>query len=329
MKTCVAAAAALFVLSSTAETRALSVDEIYAFGDSLNDCCINPAAPFTNGPDSWLVAFSSLLGANYVDSTATNYAIGGAQSGATNAVVGADAPIPTGMQAQVARFKDAAPAIGTDDLAVIWVGTNDIWTSSYDQDQLFGVPGLDINKPLGNDPTAAALSGYIADNIQTSVRHLRDSGFRQVLLLTPYDIGDSALVDAPGGPAQNTAYSEALRDRLVSLYTMGIDTYVLDMVALIRDLQAGAPGNGFTELGTDPSCSFGSIVCEDRSLAEQDTFIFYDFVHLTRATNAQVSLAAAAVIESGVVVPQVPLPATGLLLLAGLGGLSLARRRVA
>jgi len=321
-----AAVVALIGVGSVAQVRATAIDEIYAFGDSLNDCCINPAAPFTNGPDTWLPLFSNLIGAGYVESAAYNYAIGGAQSGETNAIVAADTPIMTGLQAQVARFKGDAPVIGSDDLAVIWVGTNDIWASSYDQNQLFGLPGFDINKPLGNDPAVDVLAAYISGNIHMSIEHLRDSGFGQVLVLTPYDIGDSALFDNAGGPAQNTAYSEALRDHLLTLYTTGIDTYVLDMVALIRDLQAGSPDNGFTQLGTDPSCSFGAVVCEDLPQAEQDQFIYYDFVHLTTATNAEVSEAAAGVLDAGIPVAPVPLPATGLLVLAGIGALGVRRR---
>jgi len=329
MKTiALAGIAAAIGLGSVTQANALSIDEIYAFGDSLNDCCINPAAPFTNGTETWLPNFSSLIGANYVEATAYNYAIGGAQSGHTNAIQSADtATFMTGLQAQVQRFQTAAPVIGSDDLAVIWVGTNDIWSSAYDQDQLFGVPGLDINKPLGNDPSAEALASYIAGNIQISIGHLSDSGFEQVMVLTPYDIGDAGLFDAVDGPAQNTAYSEALRNKLLTTYTMGIDTYVLDVVELIRDLQAGSPGNGFTQLGTNPSCSFGPIMCEGRLPSEQNEFIYYDFVHLTTATNAEVSTAAASLIDSGTPVARVPLPTTLLLVIGGIGMLSAGRQR--
>lgn len=319
--------AAAFLCASASLAGAASFDEIFAFGDSLNDCCVNPQAPFTNGPDSWLVEFAGLIGANYTDNPTTNYATGGAQSGALNAISGGGVAQLNGLQSQINQFKIDAPAIGSDDLAVIWVGTNDIWPSSYEGDTLFGLPNLDIVKPLGLNPAPIDLAGYVSANIQTAVRHLRNGGFEQVLLLTPYDIGDSALFDVPGGPAQNTAYSEALRDALLALYTPGIDTYVLDVVALIRELQAGSPGNGFVELTTDPSCTFGPIVCEDRSEAEQDGFIYLDIVHFTTATNSAVAGAAAGTLLEGAPVAPVPLPAGGLLLLAAAGGLLLLRRR--
>ena len=319
--------ATVLCAASASLASAAGFDEIYAFGDSLNDCCQNPQAPFTNGPDSWLVEFAGLIGASYADNPVTNYATGGAQSGALNAIAQDGVLDLNGLQSQINQFKIDGPSIDDEDLAVIWVGTNDIWSSSYEGDQLFGVPGLDIVRPLGPNPAAIDLADHVAGNVRTAVEELRDGGFEQVLLLTPYDIGDSALFDVPGGPAQNTAYSEALRDALLALHTPGIDTYVIDVVDLIRELQAGSPGNGFTNLTTSPACSFGPVVCEDRPEAEQDSFIYYDFVHLTRATNSAVAQAASQTVMEGAPVAPVPLPAGGLLLFAAAGGLVLLRRR--
>ncbi|MDU8944929.1 GDSL-type esterase/lipase family protein [Ovoidimarina sediminis] len=326
MKRFFSAAAAVVCLSAPA-AHAITVDEIYVFGDSLNDCCINPAAPFTNGPETWLVEFAALLGASYAESTTYNYATGGAQSGDYNAIAPGGAPQPNGLQSQIDLFEGDAPAVDSDDLAVIWVGTNDIWASSYDSPTLFGIEGLDIVKPLGEDPSTGDLTDYIIGNLQDAVIDLREAGFGTVLLLTPYDIGDSALVDSAGGSAQNTAYSEALSEAMLALYTPGIDTFVLDTVALIRSLQDGSPENGFTELTTAPSCTFGEILCETRTPPEQDSFIYYDFVHLTRATNREVAMAAADLLQNGTPVAPVPLPAGGLLLLSAAGGLLLLRRR--
>ena len=229
--------AALCLGIAAPQAMAASIDEIYVFGDSLNDCCINPQAPFTNDSVTWLVEFAGLIGASYTESTAVNYATGGAQSGEFNAIAPGGATQPNGLQSQIDQFEADAPAVDGDDLAVIWVGTNDIWASSYDGSTLFGLPGLDVVKPLGDDPSAQALTSYITGNIQDAVVDLRDAGFGSVLLLTPYDIGDSALFDSAGGPAQNTAYSESLAEAMLSLYTPGINTFVLDVVALIRELQ--------------------------------------------------------------------------------------------
>jgi hypothetical protein len=323
-----AAAAMTFVLGTT-PALAASFGAVYAFGDSLNDCCINPAAPFTNGPETWLPAFASAIGADYPtpETTARNYAIGGAQSGRFKVIPASDAGFGfnTGLLAQVGRFEASGTVVGASDLAVIWVGTNDIWPSAFNGDLLFGA--LPINKPVGTTPTTAALADRVARNVRRAASGLRDSGFGSLLVLTPFDIANSALIDNPDGPARNRAYSLAVRDRLMTLYTPGIDTFVLDMVSVIEGLQAGSPGNGFTSLTGFAPCNGGGIVCGDRTQAEQDSFIFNDFVHLTTATNAVISLEAAALLTNGAPVAPVPLPAPAALLLAGMGALVLLRRQ--
>lgn len=327
MKSTLRAAAAFALLLGATPAAAASFGAVYAFGDSLNDCCINPAAPFTNGPQTWLPAFAAAIGADYpVPETATrNYAIGGAQSGQLNAIVAADAGFNTGLLAQIERFEASGAVVGDDAVAVVWVGTNDIWPSAFDGDTLFG---LAINKPLGDTPDVDALADHVAANIGQAAARLRDEGFGSLLILTPYDMANSALIDNPvEGPARGSAYSAAVRDRLTTLFTPGIDTYTLDMVALIAGLQAGSPGNGFEFLTGFQPCNAGGTACGDRTQAEQDSYIFNDFVHLTTATNAIVSQKAAALLLSGATVAPVPLPAPAALLLVGLGALTVQARR--
>ena len=337
MKIMRSAFAAVVLCVSAMPAGAVGIGAIYAFGDSLNDCCINPDAPFNNGTQTWLPAFAAAVGGDYPtpETTARNYAVGGAQSTEKNAVVDADTPaFQTGLLAQIGRFEASGAVVGSHDLAVIWVGTNDIWTSAFDGDKLFGL--FDINKPAGSNPAPEVLADTVAGNIGNAATRLRDSGFGKLLILTPFDMANSALIDNPAGPARNTAYSNAVRDRLMALYTPGLDTFVLDMVALIAGLQAGAPGNGFQFLDGFTPCNGGGVVCTDRSQAEQDSYIFNDFVHLTSATNAIVAARAAALVNTGEPVPPltgaapvapVPLPAPAALLLAGLGALGLAARR--
>jgi phospholipase/lecithinase/hemolysin len=328
MKRFAPAALAVALSLAAVPAGAASFGALYAFGDSLNDCCINPAAPFTNGPQTWLPAFAAAIGADYPspESATRNYAIGGAQSGELNAVVAADTPaFKTGLQAQVARFEASGDVVGANDIAVIWVGTNDIWPSAFDGDALFGA--FPINKPVGDNPAVKALASHVAGNIAQAAARLRDAGFGTLLILTPFDIANSALIDNPDGPVRNAAYSAAVRNRLLRLHTPGLDTFALDMVALIAGLQAGAPGNGFQFLTGFEPCNSGGTACEDRTQAEQDSYIFNDFVHLTTATNAEVARQAAALVKSGATVAPVPLPAPALLLVAGLGALAVAGRR--
>lgn len=117
-----------------------------------------------------------------------------------------------------------------------------------------------------------------------------------------------------------------MRDALTWLYTPGVDTFVLDMVALIRELQAGAPGNGFTFLTGFEPCEDAPGAC---AMKDDSQYIFNDFVHLTTTTNSIVAERAAALVMSGATVQPVPLPAGVGLLVAGVASLVVAGRRKA
>lgn len=302
---------------------AATIDEVYAFGDSLNDCCFS--GPFTNGSNTWLVEFSANIGASYSETQSANYAVGGAQSGPFNAIGATDASFgfDTGLQTQIDRFETSGTSVDVDDLAVIWVGTNDIWASAFPEPLLFG---LETNQPLGPRPAVDDLVDYITGNIDKAIEDLRDSGFGNVLLLSPYDVGQSALTDGPESTALSTAYSLALRDALSELYNPGVDTYFLDMVNVLTDMQTDA-SLGFSHFTGFDSCGpLGSPdVCAARPQAEQDSFIFYDAVHLTTAANSVVANSAAAIVTNGTPIAPVSLPSALLLVLAGLGGLGAAR----
>ncbi|SEA13198.1 SGNH/GDSL hydrolase family protein [Rubrimonas cliftonensis] len=324
-------AAAALLAASAAPAAAAPVGAVYAFGDSLNDCCF--IGPFTNGPETWLPAFAAAVGADYPtpETAARDYAVGGAQSGPINVIPDTDAGFgfDTGFTSQLDRFEADAPAVGADDLAVIWVGTNDIWASALPSPSLLG---LTLNQPLGPRPEVDALADHVAGRIGDGVARLRDTGFGKALILTPFDVGQSALTDGAESSALQTAYSLAVRDRLSGLFTDGIDTWTLDMVEVIASLQAGAPSNGFAFLNGFESCApFGSDpgICEARTPAEQDSYIFYDAVHLTTAVNAVVAERAAALVTLSAPIAPVPAPAGGALLLAGLAALAAVRGRTA
>lgn len=142
--------------------------------------------------------------------------------------------------------------------------------------------------------------------------------------MTPFDMGNSALIDNPEAIAQNTLYSDVLRDVLLSLYTPGIDTFVLDVFEIIADIQAGSPENGFEFLTGFTPCDPD---CTARTREEQDSYVFLDFVHLTTATNSIIAGEAADLLMNGRPVAPIPLPAAGWLLIAGLGGLGALRLR--
>lgn len=323
-----AAAATLCVSAATAE--AATFGSIYAFGDSLTDCCF--AGPFTNGPETWVPDFAAAIGADYPspETPERNYAVGGAQSGAANVTQQNDVDYgrQTGLLSQIEQFEMAAPPVDADDLAIIWAGTNDISSASL---LPATVVGLGLNLPLGSRPDVHALADFTVGNIAASAERLRDAGFGSLLLMTPYDVSQSGVTDFdPGtGPLQQQ-YSQAIRDRLVSLYTPGLDTWTLDMIALIEELQAGSPENGFEFISGFEACApIGTPLedCEARPQSEQDTYIFADWAHLTTATNAFVSERAAALVTQTAPIAPIPLPTPAVLLLAALGAFGAAGLR--
>ncbi|MGB6231506.1 MAG: GDSL-type esterase/lipase family protein, partial [Litorimonas sp.] len=125
-----AGVAAILVTMQSAD--AAPFEDVYAFGDSLADCCFS--GRFTQGDTpTWVDLLPPLIGATYVPTRETNLAVGGAQSGATNVAPGTDDAFGflTGFTSQIARFAASplATTIEAADIAVIWVGTNDVWAA--------------------------------------------------------------------------------------------------------------------------------------------------------------------------------------------------------
>ncbi len=311
--------AALALALAAGPSGAASVEKLFAFGDSLNDCCRNPAAPFTNGPETWLPAFADAIGAEYAEDLDHNYAVGGAQTGPVNAVIGADEDLgyPTGFTSQAARFAEAAPATGDHDLGVIWVSTNDIWATAYGGDLLFDF--VPFNRPVGTQAPVEVFVDYVTDTMRGGIEDLVAGGIEKLLILTPYDMGQAALWDTPEAQALNTQYALALGDALGHLYTPGVETWVLDMVVVLEEAQAEVFAfdtalESCTTLDNLPDC---------------DGHAFLDAVHFTTAMNSIIATEAADLVLNGTpVAPKpVPLPAGALLILSALGGLAVLRRR--
>jgi phospholipase/lecithinase/hemolysin len=311
-----ASVAAATMLATPAS--ATSIGKIYAFGDSLNDCCRNPGAPFNNGDETWLPAFADAVGGDYSEDEAHNYAVGGAQAGPVNAVPATDTGLGylTGFTSQAARFRDIAPASGTHDLGVLWVATNDIWASALQGDLLFGA--VPFNRPAGKQPTVSAFVEQTVDTIRSGIADLKAGGIDKLLILTPYDMSQAALWDTAEARALNKSYSFALRDELLTLHTSGLDTWVLDMIGVLSRAQADFPNKTGLEPCPTPATAGA---CDD--------YVFNDFVHLTDRMNAIVAAEAAMLVNTGVTVAPIPLPAPVALLATGLASLLVIRRQKA
>lgn len=328
-------AAALLTCATTSHSQAATFDNLYAFGDSLSDCCW--IGRFTQGDTpTWVDQLPALIGADHDATAENNLAVGGAQSGLTSASPALDQSLGvlTGFLSQVARFTSSAVTVGPNDIATIWVGTNDIHPSVLDDQSAY--QGVELNRPLGTKPSVTALVDYIAGNIANGIQQLRDNGIRNIALVGPYDISNVGFITQAEDRELASDYSRALNARLSTLFTEGVDTYYLDMIDLLDEVQANPAAYGFDFTTGFENCDAAAIdffgdagkSCIDLPDLEQARFVFSDAIHVTSGFGTVMAEELAGVINSGqTITAPVPVPASVLLLLSGVAGLGALRGR--
>ena len=327
-------AAALLTLALAAPARAAPYSAIYAFGDSLSDVGNIYAASgntfppppyangqFTNGP-VWLQTVSAGLGLAPLAPSlrgGTDYAYGGAQSGATP-VHAANATDLTGAGAQISQYLAARPVSDPAALYTVWVGSNDV--------------NAILRAGLAPAAVGAAL-GQVAANIESAVVALASTGARNVLVVGVPNLGLTPTVRALGAAAQAgaSAASAGLNSLLMngsgplpSLSTLAaaysLNLKMLDTYALLTNAAANPGQFGFTNV-TDPCFNQAAQTLCSPTLAGQNQYLFWDDLHPTAAGHAIIGRAALALLD----VPEnVPEPGSIVLVVGALVVLG-ARRR--
>lgn len=315
------------VLLHAAPSHAAPFGSAYFFGDSLTDCC--NFGRFTNGGrPNWADEVAPMIGASYAATPQTDLAVGGAQSGYNNVVpayqqlYGAQ----TGFLAQVGRFGAQGVAVQPNDIAGVWIGVNDIVASANPTTTNAALGPGTLNQPLGVRPSVAALTTYVLNNVRTGIQALAADGFQNILLLSPYDLGQSAILPDATSTALAGQYSTAIANAEASLYTPGVNTFFLNTVNLLDQVQANAAAYGFTHtIGADNCQASG---CSTLPLAEQDTFIFNDAIHFTTAFDQVLASSAVTIVNADeTIAAPVPEPPSAALAIVGLFGLALVRHR--
>lgn len=310
MRQFLAALAMAAALPATAGTVGPYTDVLY-FGDSLTDSgnapilagsfnlefdyASYPYGQFTNG-DTW----ANQLGGRPSLAGGLNYAYGGAR-----AVENGDA-IPD-LAAQVNQYLAAAPSLGENPLAAIWIGGNDF--------RDFAAAGG------GDETAAAAFVGGLLTEISAAVTTIASTGISDIVVFGLPDLGKLPdFVNTQFGAVVSgvvNSYNAALGGTILQLdaWLAGATVSYFDVNSTF--LQLLGPDNTFGFTNWTQACLDNRAACA----GNEDTWVFWDSIHPTEAVHSIVAGQFADQVSA------VPLPAGMPLLLGGLGLFALVSHR--
>jgi len=248
---------------------------IQAFGDSYADT--GNARTILTSVGQWVAPFPQLYptgrfsgGTNFVDTTSAllgipqvNYAIGGAQTGATNTITG----LPGFYQQWNGLLPFLPPVrIAPTDLVEISIGGND--ARAYYQ----------AGNPLSGVPAAALQS---EQNAMAGITALVGAGAKTIV----FTVGDVSKLpeaalpanapNAPTGSAYSQTYNNLMQSALAGVARSGVRVEYVDTNLLGSLIIANPSRYGFTNTG---ACSLACV----GNPALQNQYLFYaDGIHLT------------------------------------------------
>lgn len=310
---------------------------LYVFGDSLSDTGnvylatggLEPVSPpyskgrFSNG-NLWVQDVAASLGLGPVTPSlagGNDFAVGGAQTGATDANVYTNAnPFQqaSDLTAQLKSYNARGLSAQPNALYSLWIGSNDVdaLIAAVAAGKLTAaqVP-QDIGQAMGN--IAAVVSGLAADGMKTLLAlNVPD------LSKTPDSIaatGGSPTALA-GIQALSAEFDLALQQTLDQLATAdGFKLTLIDTFSSIDAIVANKSAYGLTNV--TGSCYTGGFTAAQPGTvcANPNQYLFWDGLHPTAAGHQ---------LTADAVLAQVPEPGSFGLLAIGLAGLiSITRRR--
>ncbi|MBS0639074.1 MAG: SGNH/GDSL hydrolase family protein [Proteobacteria bacterium] len=265
---------------------------IYAFGDSLSDtgnAWIGTArvvpngdlysnGRFSNGP-VWVEDLAKDLGLPAPGPSVTggtDYAYGGAQTGATSA----HALNPTDLPGQLGQFVASTPNPSPNALYTVWAGSNDVLTianSTQTPDQ----QAASIQQAVGNE--AAFVQGLV------------DHGAKNIVVMGVPDLGTIPYErDRPANVAAASDLAEQYNSQLggilqaiMQAHPVSID--LINTYGLLDNAITNPSAYGLTNV-TDPVWS-GNLTDKNSGTfaatgADQGGYLFYDHMHPTATGHA-------------------------------------------
>ncbi len=294
---------------------------LYAFGDSLSDAgnlsittaaagAPQPVSPpyykqqygpisgtvFSNGP-TWAQNLSIALGLGTLAPSlagGTDFAFGGAQTGATPQNAGDPKIQAISLPAQLGQFKTRVPTPSSNALYTVSVGSNDLL-------------GILANPSLTAQQQTADVNAAVANEI-AFVQQLIGDGAKNLLVLDVPDLSktpDVALGLANGGNTPSTAleveasqissaYNTALSSQLATIASAGaVRVQVADVSALLDNAIANPVTYGLINVatpvwsGNSTSASSGTLAVS--GTAAQDQFLFWDAIHPTETGHQAIA----------------------------------------
>ena len=268
---------AALIFPSADRAQASHFGSLYVFGDSLSDSgnlfaltggFRPPSPPYFNGRASngpvWVESLAPALGFNYTQ--ATNFAIGGAESGARSAI---------DVGNQIGGFVAGGGTVPEDALTIVWAGNNDFLRNAA-----FIPPSV--------------LTTQVVTNLGTAIGTLSAFGARSFLIPNLPKFGNTPAVasTALAEPLNQLAslYNTTLHTALIGLEeTLGVRIFIMDVEGLFDDAISNPEVYGIANTTVPCLLPTGAPTGACLTEAAADAALFWDALHPTRTAHFIIS----------------------------------------